>query len=214
MGEAKRRKQAAQRAQLMRNPKGAAQSTAERRAKSPAQWPSPAFRPILLIAPLTVATAGVADAQTFIGPGPLTSTQVVSGGTTTVVGNTTITVPGGDGIDAPPDAQPGPTLNINTEVTRQPPGILQRPPGPISITSGGTGVASVFPSSLATININSGPSGNVTITSGGAALALREAEVARVAQMVEQALGLLWRQCLRPLVQHGISYGLNNRRSA
>ena len=46
-------------------------------------------------------------------------------------------------------------------------------PGPISITSGGTGVASIFPYGPATITINSGPSGDVTITSGGAALGNR-----------------------------------------
>ena len=46
------------------------------------------------------------------------------------------------------------------------------PPGPISITSGGTGVASIFPSSPATISISSGPHGDVTIMSGGAALGI------------------------------------------
>ena len=67
-----------------------------------ARWPSPAFRPILLITSLSVATAGVADAQTIIGPGTVNGTQMVSGGAATVVGNTTISAPGGDGIDAPP----------------------------------------------------------------------------------------------------------------
>lgn len=56
----------------------------------------------------------------------------------TVVGNTIITVPGGDGIDAPSYNEPGGSLNINTESALA-------PPGPISITSGGTGVASIFP---------------------------------------------------------------------
>ena len=122
-----------------------------------------------LIAPLALATAGGANAQTIIGPGTITSTQTVTAANSpaTVVGNTTINVPGGDGIDAPPFAAPGGTVNINTEVA---PNVTGR--GPISIISGGTGVASIFPSSPATVSINAGPSGNVTITSGGAALGL------------------------------------------
>jgi outer membrane autotransporter protein len=137
-------------------------------AKPPrAQWRPRALRAILLIAPLALAAARGADAQTFIGPGTITSTQTVTAANSpaTVVGNTTINVPGGDGIDAPPYHGPGGTLNINTEAA---PNVTGR--GPISITSGGTGVAAIFPSSPATINISSGPSGNVTIQSGGAAL--------------------------------------------
>ena len=80
----------------------------------------------------------------------------------TVVGNTEIATPG-DAFDAPPDAAPGGHLSIDTESALA-------PPGPISITSGGTGVASIFPSSPATISISSGPHGDVTIMSGGAAV--------------------------------------------
>ena len=89
---------------------------------------------------------------------------VVSPPFTEIVGNTTINVPVGDGIDAGPDAAPGGHLSIDTE--------LGPSPGPISIISGGTGVASIFPSSPANITINSGPRGDVTITSGGAALGI------------------------------------------
>jgi outer membrane autotransporter protein len=131
------------------------------------RWSSFTLGPILLIAAFTVAIAGVSDAQTIIGPGTINSTQVVSGGTANVVGNTTINVPGGDGIDAPGYNSPGPTLNINTELSLSATPIG---PGPISITTGGTGVASIFPSSPATININSGPHGNVDIVGGGAAI--------------------------------------------
>ncbi len=130
-----------------------------------ARWSGSILGPILLIAVFTVATAGRAGAQQLIGPGTITSTQSVSGGTANVVGNTTINVPGGDGIDAPPFAGSGPTLNINTSLSATPIG-----PVPISITAGGTGIASIFPSSPATININSGPRGNVDIVSGGAAI--------------------------------------------
>ena len=133
-----------------------------------ARWSASILGPILLIAAFTVATAGGADAQTFIGPGPVNSTQFVSGETATVLGNTTITVSNGDGIDAPPYNELGPTLNINTEAVG--PSALPGP-GSISITTPfGTGVASIFPMSPATINIDSGPNHNVTIMSGGAAI--------------------------------------------
>ena len=134
----------------------------------PAQWKSHALL-TMLIAPLALAAVRNANAQTIIGPGTITSTQTVTAANSpaTVVGKTTINVPGGDGIDAPPFAAPGGTVNINTEVA---PNVTGR--GPISIISGGNGVASIFPSSPATVSINAGPSGNVTITSGGAALGL------------------------------------------
>ena len=124
------------------------------------------------MAPLVLTAASTANAQTFIGPGPIGSTVDVnsSNSPATVVGNTTITVPGGDGIDAPSFNEPGGTLTVDTELTDP---AVPGTPGPISITSGGTGVASIFPSSpAATISINSGPNGNVTIMSGGAALGI------------------------------------------
>ena len=103
---------------IVSTPNGATCSMLERPSAKPTpmQWPSPAIRPILLIAPLTITTAGGVGAQTIIGPGTISSTQVVSGQTATVVGNTTINVPGGDGIDAPPDNGAGGTLKINAEV--------------------------------------------------------------------------------------------------
>jgi outer membrane autotransporter protein len=128
-----------------------------------AQGQSGALNTALLAALLALATGSGAHAQIFIGPGPVTGPVEVTppNSPVTVVGGTTITS-SGDGIDAPPDAAPGGNLDINTESGPS--------PGPISITSGGTGVASIFPSSPATISISSGPHGDVTITSGGAAL--------------------------------------------
>ena len=130
------------------------------------RWKCRLLLTVPLIAPLVLRDASGANAQTAIGPGTITTTQTVTAANSpaTVVGNTNI-VTSGDGIDGPPFNGTGGTLNINTEVA---PNVTGR--GPISITSGGTGVASIFPSSPATININAGPSGNVTITSGGAAL--------------------------------------------
>ena len=62
-----------------------------------------------LIAPFALVAASSANAQTAIGPGTIGNTVVVtsSNSPVTVVGNTTIIVPGGDGIDAPPYAEPG-----------------------------------------------------------------------------------------------------------
>ena len=130
-----------------------------------AQRQSDALNAVLLAALLVLATASGANAQTIVGPGTIGSTVDVnlSNSPVTVVGNTIITVPGGDGIDAPSYNEPGGHLTIDTESALA-------PPGPISITSGGTGVASIFPSSPATISISSGPHGDVTIMSGGAAL--------------------------------------------
>jgi outer membrane autotransporter protein len=127
-----------------------------------AQWKFRALLTILLIAHLAVAAASGASAQTTIGPGPILTTQVVtsSNSPATVVGNTGIAT-SGDAIDV----GAGGILIINTESI---PG-----PGPITITStSGAGVSSSFPSSPATINIMSGPSGSVTIVSGGPALAV------------------------------------------
>src|ERR1700722_3276475 len=130
-----------------------------------AQRQSDALNAVLLAALLVLATASGANAQTIVGPGTIGSTVDVnlSNSPVTVVGNTIITVPGGDGIDAPSYNEPGGHLTIDTESALA-------PPGPISITSGATGVASIFPSSPATISISSGPHGDVTIMSGGAAL--------------------------------------------
>jgi outer membrane autotransporter protein len=130
-----------------------------------AQGQSGALNAVLLAALLVLATASGANAQTIVGPGTIGSTVDVnlSNSPVTVVGNTIITVPGGDGIDAPSYNEPGGHLTIDTESALA-------PPGPISITSGATGVASIFPSSPATISISSGPHGDVTIMSGGAAL--------------------------------------------
>jgi outer membrane autotransporter protein len=126
-----------------------------------------ALNAVLLAAPLVLAATRGANAQFLpptVGPSPPIQTDtVISPPFTEIVGNTTINVPVGDAIDAPPDAAPGGSLNINTESALA-------PPGPISITSGGTGVASIFPSSPATISISSGPHGDVTIMSGGAAV--------------------------------------------
>ena len=135
--------------------------------RSDAQWQSRALHAVLLAAPLAFSAASGANSQTIVGPGTIGSTVDVnlSNSPVTVVGNTIITVPGGDGIDAPSYNEPGGSLNINTESALA-------PPGPISITSGGTGVASIFPDGPATISINSGPSGDVTITSGGAAIGI------------------------------------------
>jgi outer membrane autotransporter protein len=131
-----------------------------------AQWQSRALHTVLLAASLAPAAANGANAQFLpptVGPSPPIQTDtVVSPPFTEIVGNTTTNVPVGDGIDAPPDAAPGGTLAIKTESGPS--------PGPISITSGGTGVASIFPSSPAIISISSGPHGDVTIMSGGAAL--------------------------------------------
>jgi hypothetical protein len=136
------------------------------------QWKSRSLLTALVIVPLTTAVTDGAGAQTFIGPGTITSTQSVdaTNSPATVVGNTTISVPGGDGIDAPGYNGLGGTLTINTEATTPPP--ASSAPGSITITTGGNGVTSVFPSGSATININSGPSGNVTIMSGGTALGI------------------------------------------
>jgi hypothetical protein len=136
-----------------------------------AQGQSGALNAVLLAAPFVLATASGANAQTIVGPGTIGSTVDVnlSNSPVTVVGNTIITVPGGDGIDAPSFNEPGGSLTIDTESTN--PTVPGSTPGPISITSGGTGVASIFPSSpAATISISSGPHGDVTIMSGGAAL--------------------------------------------
>ena len=135
--------------------------------RSDAQWQSRALHAVLLAAPIAFAAASGANSQTVVGPGTIGSTVDVnlSNSTATVVGNTIITVPGGDGIDAPSYNEPGGILNINTKSALA-------PPGPISITSGGTGVASIFPDGHATISINSGPSGDVTIASGGAAIGI------------------------------------------
>ncbi len=132
---------------------------------SDAQRQSRALNAVLLAALLVLATASGAKAQTIVGPGTIGSTVDVnlSNSPVTVVGNTIITVPGGDGIDAPSYNEPGGHLTIDTESALA-------PPGPISITSGGTGVASIFPSSPATISISSGSHGDVTIMSAGAAL--------------------------------------------
>ena len=118
---------------------------------------------ILLIAPLALAAASGANA-TDIGPGLVTGPVEVdsSNSPVNVVGFTAISSTG-NGINAPSNAGPGVTLNINTE---------SAPNGVISITSGGLGVNSNFPSSHATINITSGPSGPVRILSGGAALSI------------------------------------------
>ena len=136
--------------------------------RSDAQWQLGALNAVLLAAALVLAAASGANAQFLpptVGPSPPIQTDtVVSPPFTEIVGNTTINVPNGDGIDAPPDAAPGGHISIDTELGPR--------PGPISIISGGTGVASIFPSSPATISINSGPSGDVTITSGGAALGI------------------------------------------
>src|ERR1700722_5590960 len=130
-----------------------------------AQRQSDALNAVLLAALLVLATASGANAQTIVGPGTIGSTVDVnlSNSPVTVVGNTIITVPGGDGIDAPSYNEPGGHLTIDTESALA-------SPGPILITSGATGVASIFPSSPATISISSGPHGDVTIMSGGAAL--------------------------------------------
>jgi len=104
--------------------------------RSDAQWQSRALHAVLLAAPLAFSAASGANSQTIVGPGTIGSTVDVnlSNSPVTVVGNTIITVPGGDGIDAPSYNEPGGSLNINTESALA-------PPGPISITSGGTGVA-------------------------------------------------------------------------
>src|SRR5580704_12637071 len=132
-----------------------------------AQGQSDALNAVLLAALLVLATASGANAQTIVGPGTIGSTVDVnlSNSPVTVVGNTIITVPGGDGIDAPSYNEPGGHLTIDTESALA-------PPGPISITSGGAGVASIFPTSPATISISSGAHGDVTIMSGGAALGI------------------------------------------
>jgi outer membrane autotransporter protein len=135
-----------------------------------------ALRIVLLSPPLALLTASGAHAQVF-GPtlpgSPITTTVEVfspANSPVTVVGNTVIATPG-DAIDAPPDAASGGRLTIDTESTN--PDVLGSSPGPITITSGGSGVASVFPSSpAATIRINSGASGDITITSSGAALGI------------------------------------------
>ena len=64
-----------------------------------AQGQSGALHAVLLAAPLVLATASGANAQTIVGPGTIGSTVDVnlSNSPVTVVGNTTITVPGGDG---------------------------------------------------------------------------------------------------------------------
>jgi hypothetical protein len=90
------------------------------------------YSPYLLIVPVAIAAAGGAGAQTIIGPGTISSTQNVTGpGTTTVVANTQINVPSGDGIDAPGYNGVGGTLTIDTERTLP---VTPIGPGPISIT--------------------------------------------------------------------------------
>src|SRR5579864_2065127 len=129
-------------------------SAAPRRLRPPMRdrWTCGPLLTVLLIEPLALADVSSANAQTIIGPGTITTTQTVTSANSpaTVVGNTTINVPSGDGIDAPPNAAPGGTLIINTEAGPS--------AGPISITSGGTGVVMSFPASPATVSINSGPS--------------------------------------------------------
>jgi len=119
---------------------------------------------ILLIALLALAGASGANAVD-IGPGLVTGPVEVtlSNSPANVVGFTAITSTG-NGINAPSNAGPGVTLNINTESAAQ--------KGVISITSSGAGVVSNFPTGPATINITSGPSGPVRILSGGPALAI------------------------------------------
>lgn len=122
----------------------------------------------LLIASFSLAAGSRASAQIVIGPSPppITTTVEVFSPTNspvTVVGSTILNV-SGDAIDSPPYAAPGGILNINTEAGPS--------PGTISITSGGTGVASVFPSGPAIIGIDSGPGHDVTIMSVGAALGI------------------------------------------
>ena len=77
---------------------------------------------LVAIAPLVLATASGAHAQTIIGPGTIGSTVDVnaSNSPATVVGNTIITVPGGDGIDAPLYNEPGGILDIDTELGPSP----------------------------------------------------------------------------------------------
>ena len=128
-----------------------------------AQGQSGVLHAVLLAAPLVLATASGANAQSTIGPGAVTGPFEVTSANSpvTVFGGTAINS-SADGIDAPPDAEQGGHLIIDTESGPS--------PGPILITSGGTGVASIFPASPATISISSGPHGDVTIMSGGAAL--------------------------------------------
>ena len=129
-----------------------------------AQGQSGALNTALLAALLALATGSGANAQIFIGPGPVTGPVEVTlpNSPVTVVGKTTISL-----------VRRRYRCSSRCSARRQL--WISTPssgpsPGPISITSGGTGVASIFPSSPATVSISSGPHGDVTITSGGAAL--------------------------------------------
>ena len=119
---------------------------------------------LTIMVPVAVTAFAPGAGATDIGPGLVTGPIEVtsSDSPANVVGFTSITSTG-NGIDAPSNAGPGVMLNINTG---------SAPGGVISITSDGLGVNSNFPSSAATINIASGPSGPVRILSGGAALAI------------------------------------------
>ena len=158
-----------------RSPSAIVNGGVSKRHVMSARWQSRALRIVLVAPPLALLTASGAHAQVFgpTSPGsPITTTVEVFSPTNspvTVVGNTMIATPG-DAFDAPPYAEEGGSLTIDTESTN--PAVPGSTPGPISITSGGSGVASVFPSSPATISINSGASGDITITSSGATLGI------------------------------------------
>jgi Autochaperone Domain Type 1 len=90
------------------------------------QWKSRALCTNLLISPFALVAASSANAQTTIGPSPptITSTVNVTPPGATVVGNTTIDVTSGDGID-----------NFSGGAL-----ILDTTTGPISITAPGSGM--------------------------------------------------------------------------